>query len=40
MTRWTRRLINMFRRERLERELEAELESIEFATEFSNSFVP
>ena len=27
MTRWTRRLINMFRRERLERELEAELQS-------------
>ena len=27
MTRWIRRLINMFRREQLERELEAELES-------------
>jgi len=27
MTRWVRRLINMFRRERLERELEAELEA-------------
>ena len=27
MTQWIRRLINLFRRERMERELEAELES-------------